>query len=395
MRAVVIEPFGGAAGDMLVCALVDAGADEKDVRGAMERASGLQVRFKRTKEGATSALMLDISGEDAPTRKVDEVLSMIRDAHLEEDVQSMAEGVFTLLARAEAAVHGESVESVHFHEVGQKDAIADIVGVCAALASLGSPPVYYVPPVPTGWGMVNGSHGTLPVPAPAVVEIARMCSMSVCRGTREGELLTPTGAALLGALASPLSNPMLPMSVLAAGYGAGSRRELGSVLRASIVELGIVEHDEVDVLETNVDDATGEELSYLANRLMDEGALDVSLVPALMKKGRMGTIVKVVARRGEGGRLASLIVSEGCSLGVRMFSGIHRAVARREVREVEIEVDGVPEKARVKLALKPDGAPYGLKAEYEDVRKIAEMHGTSLKRVERIVEGRAWEMFRG
>jgi len=394
MKAILIEPFDGAAGDMLVCALVDAGADERAVREAMESASGLDVQFKRVKRSAISAMKLEIAGEDRPKRSADEVLSLLRSAPLKKKTMSMAEEVFMLLARAEAAVHGEPMESVHFHEVGQKDAIADIVGVCTAVAELGFPPLYYLPPVPTGWGMVECAHGTFPVPAPAVLEVARLCNMTTCRGTQEGELLTPTGAALLGALASPIDSPVLPMRTLSAGYGAGSREELTSMLRASVVDVETCEHDEVDVLETNVDDATGEELSYLAERLLDEGALDVSLTPALMKKGRMGTIIKVIARKGEGDGLASLIVSEGGSLGVRMSRGMHRVVARRDVREIEVDVDGVLEKVRVKLALKPDGTLSGLKAEYEDVKSIAERRKLPLKKVGRVVEGKAWEVFR-
>ncbi len=394
MRTILIEPFDGAAGDMLVCALVDAGADETTVREAMEAASGLDVQFKKVKRNAISAKRLEIVGEDKPKRTADEVLSLLRSAPLEKETMSMAEDVFMLLARAEAAVHGEPMESVHFHEVGQKDAVADIVGVCAALAELGFPPLYYLPPVPTGRGMVECAHGTFPVPAPAVLEIARLCKMTTCRGTREGELLTPTGAALLGALASPLASPALSMRTLATGYGAGSREGMESVLRASVVDVETCEHDEVDVLETNVDDATGEELSYLTERLLDEGALDVALTPALMKKGRMGTIIRVIARKGEGDGLASLIISEGCSLGVRMSRGMHRVVARRDVREIEVNVDGVLERVRVKLALKPDGTLAGLKAEYEDVKSIAERRNLPLKKVERVVEGEAWRRFK-
>ncbi|MHC1592802.1 MAG: nickel pincer cofactor biosynthesis protein LarC2, partial [Methermicoccaceae archaeon] len=122
--------------------------------------------------------------------------------------------------------------------------------------------------------------------------------------------------------------------------------------------------------------------------------LDVSLTPALMKKGRMGTIIKVIARKGEGDGLASLIVSEGGSLGVRMSRGMHRVVARRDVREIEVDVDGVLEKVRVKLALKPDGTLSGLKAEHEDVKSIAERRKLPLKKVGRVVEGKAWEVFR-
>ena len=394
MRAVLIEPFGGAAGDMLVCALVDAGADADFVKGTMEAASGLEVEFRRTSREHISALALHVEGGDEGKRTLEEVLTHIRGSRVPQEVASMAEGVFTLLARAEAAVHGEPLERVCLHEVGQQDAMADIVGVCAALLDLGALPVYHVPPIPTGWGTVETSHGTYPVPAPAVVEIARLCALTTCRGALEGERLTPTGAALLGALSKPLPSPMLSMRTHAAGYGAGSRDKGANVVRASIVELHALEHDEVCVLETNVDDTTGEELAYLTERLMEEGALDVSVVPALMKKGRMGSILRVIARGVDVERMASLMALEGGTLGVRVYHSMHRMVARREMRKVDVDVDGMRERVRVKVALLPDGTPLSPKAEHEDLRSIAKRRNIPLRRLSRIVEGEAWRMVR-
>lgn len=393
MRAVLIEPFGGAAGDMLVCALVDAGADANFVKGAMEAASGLEVEFRRTSREHISALALDVGEENEGKRTLEEVLARIRSSRVPQEVASMAERVFTLLARAEAAVHGEPLEEVYLHEVGQQDAIADIVGTCAALFDLGSLPVYHMPPIPTGWGTVSTSHGLYPVPAPAVVEIARLCALITCRGALEGERLTPTGAALLGVLSKPLPSPMVSMRTHATGYGAGSRDEGANVVRASIVELHALEHDEVCVLETNVDDATGEELAYVVERLIEEGALDVSVVPALMKKGRMGSILMVIARREDVERMASLMALEGGTLGVRVYHGMHRMVARREMRKVDVDVDGVRESVRVKVAFLPNGTPFSLKAEHEDLRGIAKRRNIPLKRLSRIVEGEAWRLF--
>lgn len=392
MRCILIEPFSGVSGDMLLSALIDVGADENEVRKRIEDVSGLKVSFERCKRGFINALrMLVEPYEETEKTELSDIIKLIRDSDLPDEVMKTAEEVFVTLAKAENVVHNEDV--VHLHEVGQKDAIADVVGVCTALHLLGNLPLYYVPPIITGKGVVQTSHGTLPVPAPATLEIIRECKLITSHGSVMEELLTPTGAALVGVLSRPLSDSYVPVRTISIGYGAGTKElAVPNVLRARIVELLQFPSERVEMIEANVDDLSGEELGSLREKLEKE-ALDVVLVPALMKKGRMGTIIKAVVREGDGEKIANLIIEEGGSLGVRIYNTLHRAVAKRDIREVQFELEGVKESSRVKLGLGLNGRIVSVKAEYEDAKEISDRRGIPIKRVIRAIEDAGWRLF--
>jgi len=238
---------------------------------------------------------------------------------------------------------------------------------------------------------VQTSHGVLPVPAPATLEIIKRCGLITSPGSVAEELLTPTGAVLIGVLAKPLSESYIPIKTISVGYGAGTRElPIPNVLRVRISELSQFPSERVDVVEANVDDLTGEEIGNLREKL-EKKALDVVLIPALMKKGRIGTIIKAVVREGEGEGLAHLLIEEGGSLGVRIYNTLHRTVAKREIKKVEFELDGVRESSRVKIGIGLKGRPVSIKAEYEDAKEISRRRGIPIKRVIRAIEDAGWK----
>ncbi|OYV15122.1 MAG: hypothetical protein CG440_3 [Methanosaeta sp. NSM2] len=271
---------------------------------------------------------------------------------------------------------------------------AGIAGACAARASLEAERVLCLP-VSVGGGFVRSAHGLLAVPGPAALEILRSHSIPWRGGPTEEELLTPTGAALLAALVDEflLQAPLLRAERV--GCGAGRKDlEMPNVLRSVLAELlpagatapGHGQHgDSVVQLESNVDDVTGEVLGFLIERLMQEGALDVSILPALMKKGRAGSVIRAIARAGDGERLAGIIIRETGSLGVRVFPGIHRFLAEREETQVAVELDGEAHRSRIKVS-RLDGAIISLKPEYEDCKRIAEATGLPLREVSQKVK---------
>jgi pyridinium-3,5-bisthiocarboxylic acid mononucleotide nickel chelatase len=262
------------------------------------------------------------------------------------------------------------VEKVHFHEVGAVDSICDIVGACVALDLLGIGEVY-CSPVNTGHGTVNTQHGVLPVPAPATARLLEGKPV-YARGPAM-ELTTPTGAAIVAALARGFGAPPA-MTLLASGYGAGDREfpDHANVLRVLTGERsGAKETTTVTVIEANIDDSTPEVLGYAMERLMDQGALDVTLTPLLMKKGRPGTLLRVIAAPEESERLAGVVFAETSTLGVRQYPAERRVQARSV-----IEVETPHGKVRVKVSASGAFAP-----EYEDCRRVAQESGVPLRQV--------------
>ncbi|MEF8779346.1 MAG: nickel pincer cofactor biosynthesis protein LarC [Haloferacaceae archaeon] len=401
MRVIAFDGRTGAAGDMLLGALLAAGAD-RDALAPVE--DGLSVRYE-VSEASTEgvrATNVDVVLDDpsgagsspptsaeghGPSRSHTEVVEIVEGLDLPDPVESDALAVFQLLAEAEAAIHGVDVPAVHFHEVGADDAIADVVGTCLLFADL-NPDRVVTTPLSAGGGEVSTNHGTYPVPAPAVVELAERADWRLVGGPVDRELLTPTGAAILGHFAEGVE--ALPeLSVTGSGYGAGDA-DLGSrpnVLRAIVGrDAGRLRREEITVLETNLDDATPEILGGLHDRLAEAGALDVSVLPATMKKSRPGHLVKVVCRPGDARRVARALAIETGTLGVREHGAGHRWVADRRVEAVELSVDGRSYEVDVKVASTEDGAVYDVSAEYDDVAAVASETGLASREVARRAE---------
>jgi uncharacterized protein (TIGR00299 family) protein len=371
MKLCYFDAFSGISGDMTVGALLDAGAPaEALIEGLKSLGTGAIFEVEKTRRQGIAATKFRVhGGEQKAHRHLPQILKMIDGASLPPRARDRARAVFGKLAEAEARVHGVPMEKVHFHEVGAVDSIADIVGACLALELLDIGEVRSSP-LNLGSGTVTADHGVLPVPAPATAILVQ--GRPVYSRGPEVELTTPTGAAIVAALAVE-SGVMPPMRIQAAGYGAGDRDFPGqaNVLRAVIGERsGASEAAEILVMEANIDDSSPELLGYATERLLEAGALDVSLTAIQMKKGRPGTLLRVLAKPEDRERIASLVLAETTTLGLRMYSA-ERRVAERAIEEVETPFGRV----RMKVAGN-SAAP-----EYEDCREHARAAGVPLKQV--------------
>jgi uncharacterized protein (TIGR00299 family) protein len=388
MKALLFDPYSGASGDMILGSLLDLGADEREAQKAVESV-GCRLEISRTERSHISALRAVVVSSER-YESFEEAVSLIKASSLRGEALEKALRSLEILAEAESRVH-RSDALARFHEVGARDALADIAGSCAALHSLGVERILSLP-VSVGGGFVKASHGLLPVPGPAALEILRAFRIPWRGGPAEVELLTPTGAALLACLVDEfLPHPPL-LAVERVGYGAGERElPQPNALRAMVAEIKR-EHlgsDRVVQLETNVDDVTGEVLGNLIDLLMESGALDVSVIPVLMKKGRSGSAIRAIARQEDKERISRLMMRETGSLGVRVFPLLHRYVAEREMLEVEVAIGGRTCRAATK-ASRLDDEVLGYKPEYEDCRRIADETGLPLREVMRLVVEAAW-----
>jgi len=305
---------------------------------------------------------------------------------------AMAKRVFERINRAEEQVHGAHV---HFHEVGADDAIADVIGACTALHSLGVDGVA-VMPVALGRGFATGSHGTFPIPAPATAAILSRSGLITMQGDEETELCTPTGAALLAEFSTIPATNLGAYAIRAVGYGAGTRDPDGvpNVLRAMDIETtgddGTLPQDTVDILETNIDDVSGEVIAHAIARFMEKGARDASAIPLIMKKGRPGFLIRVICTSDTSGELAELMARELGTLGIRCIPAIHRFIAKRTIEEVEVEIAGKHRAMPVKVGWMHGGI-YSLKAEFDPARNWATELGIPLHELQRAIENAAWK----
>ncbi|MBP7634004.1 nickel pincer cofactor biosynthesis protein LarC [Candidatus Ozemobacteraceae bacterium] len=315
---------------------------------------------------------------DLPERGLREIRDLIAAAKYPAGVADRALACFYELAVAEAEVHGATPETVHFHEVGARDSIADIVGAAICLEELGITSVR-VSPIHVGRGFVNCRHGKMPVPAPATALLLRGYEIYSLPDV-DGELTTPTGAAILRGLHAKPGFPVgfVPKKI---GTGAGSRRfAVPNILRAFLGDSGSaagnVDYDEVSVLETNIDNVSGELLGYVAERLWELGALDVTMTPLIMKKGRPGTALGVMVPPALAARAQELLFSELPTLGLRRQT-VSRAVLRREKRELQTSYGTVA----AKKIIDQDGTVRTV-PEYESLRAIAIDTGTPLRDIQ-------------
>ena len=372
MKICYLDAFSGISGDMTVGALIDAGADAGALVQALEAlGTGAQFEMEKTKRRGIAASKFRVLGGDGKShRHLKHILEMIEKSGIAARAKQNASAVFQRLGEAEAKVHAIPLEKVHFHEVGAVDSICDIVGACIGLDLLDVGAVYSSA-LNVGSGTVKTEHGVLPVPAPATSEL--LTGKPIYARGPSLELTTPTGAAIAVTLATQFG-ALPPMRVIASGYGAGDHdfAEHANVLRVLIGETsGAAESTTVVVLEANIDDSSPQVLGYAMERLLDAGALDVTLAPVQMKKGRPGTTLSVIARPEDREALANLIFAETTTLGLRLYSAERRVKARRFV-----EVSTVHGTVRMKIGENGSFAP-----EYEDCRKIARESGVPLKTI--------------
>lgn len=393
MRTLAFDGRMGASGDMILGALLAVGAD-RSVLEPVEAALDVEYRIERITDHGIAATRVQVLRDGValegggPSRSFADVRARVESIDLPADVETDAIETFRLLAEAEARVHSVDVADTHFHEVGADDAIADVVGAVLLLADLGMDRVL-TGPLATGGGEVAMEHGRYPVPAPAVVELAREAPWSIRGGPVESELLTPTGAAILARMAEGVET-LPPLSVSATGYGAGRREfpDRANVLRAT-VGAAVFSRDDITVLETNLDDVTPEVLGGLQETLIEAGARDVTIIPATMKKSRPGHLVQVIAKPDDAGRIVRRLAAETGTLGVRETGVSHRWIADRGVETVTVDVAGDRFEVDVKVGRDDGGDVYDVSAEYDDAAAVARATGRSIRDVMRLAE-REW-----
>jgi uncharacterized protein (TIGR00299 family) protein len=372
MRIAYFDAFSGIAGDMTVGALLDAGADFTAlVAGLDSLGTGARFRFEKTKRKGIAATKFDIDFEDQKKhRHLPHIVKMIEAAELPARAKQNAILVFETLGKAEAQVHGTTIEKVHFHEVGAIDSICDIVGACLGLELLGVEGVY-CSPINTGSGTVEADHGVMPVPTPATALL--LAGKPIYARGPETELTTPTGAALMAALSLGFG-PVPAMTIASAGFGSGTKDfpMMANVVRVLVGEkTGAREATLISVIEANIDDSTPEVLGYAVERLLEAGALDVTLQPVYMKKQRPGTLLQVLALPEQQEQLSALVLAETSTLGLR----ISQAERRVEARSL-VEVNTIYGSVRVKVSASGAAAP-----EYDDCRRVAQAAATPLKEI--------------
>ncbi len=371
MTICYIDAFSGLAGDMLLGALADAGANTRVISNALDSFGlGATISWDRVQRRGISATKFRV-GVNQPSkhRHLSGILKLIHAADLPDSAKAKAERVFRVLGEAEAAVHAMDIEKVHFHEVGAVDSICDIVGICLAFDLLGIEFIH-CSPINVGSGTVKTEHGILPVPAPATAKLLQGKPI-YSRGPAL-ELTTPTGAAVVAALATTFG-AMPPMRVQAIGYGAGDYdfTEHANVVRVMLGETSTaVEATTVTVIEANIDDASPQIIAYAMELLLEAGALDALIIPVQMKKGRPGVLLQVIADNDKREELAAILFRETTTLGVR-FHTAERRVQSREWVHVQTPHGNVRVKA----------GDYGFAPEYEDVRRIASAEGIPMKQI--------------
>lgn len=381
MRVAYCDCFSGISGDMFLGALLDAGLPLAILK---ERLAGLQLGgeyellTKKVMKGSIQATQLSVNlinehkVEPAHDhRHLDDILSLVQKSTLTEKVKNISTNIFITLAEAEGNVHGVKKEAVHFHEVGAVDSIVDIVGAAIGLDYLSIEKVYSSP-LPVGSGRIMTQHGELPLPAPATAELMRMARAPIKPVDSDKELVTPTGAAILTTLAE-FGQPAMTYENI--GIGSG-RHDLpwANILRVMIGEL-VEPPSNMVVIETNIDDMTGEGMGFIMQKLFENHALDVFFTPIYMKKNRPATMLSVISRQQDEKPLADIILRETTSFGVRVYP-IGRHEAEREIMTVRCDYGEI----RVKIK-RMNHISYQAAPEYEDCARLARETGEPFQNV--------------
>lgn len=366
----------GISGDMFLSCLVDAGweiAQLQRVIDALKLPEACSVAAARVMRKAIQATHVDVhTPHSHQHRHLHHIETIITAAELSQTVKDRAIAVFRRLAAAEAKVHGSTFEKVHFHEVGALDAIIDIVGTCAGLEALGITQVY-ASPVPLGWGWTNSDHGQIPIPAPATLELLAAAHVPTRQSPGGGELVTPTGAALLAEVAQ-FGQPPMTLSRIANGTGTRDP-EWPNVARLLLGEPLDAPTGALVEMATNIDDMNPQLYGPVMDKLLASGALDVWLASVQMKKNRPGVVLHILAPAAAETTLAQILLRETSTLGIRSHA-VTRHEAQREFRQVSTPFGSVTLKVK-----RLDGQVIGATPEFEDCRKLAEQHGVPIKQV--------------
>jgi uncharacterized protein (TIGR00299 family) protein len=378
MKVLYFDLIGGASGDMILGALIDAGVPAEKL---IEMLAGLKLdEFELIatpiEKNGFQAIKVDIRvGEQPPERHLKDILEVIRNSSLPISIQDRAIRIFQEIALVEAGIHNKPVDHIHLHELGGTDTIVDVTGALLALDFLGVSHIY-ASPIPLGSGYIKGAHGQIPLPAPATMGLLK--GLPVRKTEIKAELITPTGAALLAELVKDFSPPP-EMKVEAVGYGAGSRDlPIPNLLRVMIgetAETGNQIREQLILIESNLDDLNPEIYPYVMESLFNAGALDVCLVPVQMKKNRPGTQIQVLVEVQKAEDMREILFQETSTLGIRQTQ-VDRYSLPRNIQEVSTSFGIV----RIKVA--GEGTKFQKASpEYDDCQKLARENDIPIQQV--------------
>ncbi len=409
MRTLLIDcSTAGISGDMLLAGLLDLGVSPGIIKQRLESlpkycgfCSSLSLTATKVTRGGFAASHVKFehnqsSRSIAGSHLLEAYGKAARGFGLSERAQELGHRALNMLVDSEAALHGESAADVHLHEAGSVDTLCDILGTCLALEELGfiSGSKIIGTHVAVGGGSLAFSHGTVPVPPPATLEILRRASYPFHGTNIDLELATPTGAALLTTLVQEVVGSYPSMRATRTGYGAGNADppNLPNVLR--LVEGELLQEsakDEVSILETTVDDVPGEVLGYTTERLLLEGARDAIIIPAFGKKNRPAFLIQVICDNKKADQLSRILFEETGTLGIRVNRS-HRSLALRQTMQINAKVNGRTFPVRIKVSTDSLGKLLGFKPAYDDIAVIAQTTGMALRNVSEIVREQAKRM---
>ena len=386
---IIIDPqSSGIAGNMIIGALVDLGANKDELKDVMEKSAKpfgkVEVSFNKvSKHGIDSTFCHVEMIEHSHSVNYPEFIEKIESLDIDENVKKTSLKVFERIAKAESKVHGKDLQTIHFHEVGASDAVADVIGSIYAYYSLNLNQQKIIGlPIAVGGGRIKTAHGTIPVPAPAVLEILK--DANIVGGPVDSELATPTGSAIYAEICDEILEFIPQVKPKKIAYGAGKKDfDHPNILR--IMETSdISEKDTIDVIETNLDHLTGEEIGYLFDKLLDNGASDVSITPIIMKKNRPGNLLKVISRKENREAILDVIFKETGSLGIRIAPHLHRGVAKREFEVETFTINGKDYDVTFKTGYVA-GKVISRRPEYEDLKRIAKDSGLALRDIKEMI----------
>jgi pyridinium-3,5-bisthiocarboxylic acid mononucleotide nickel chelatase len=377
----------GVAGDMILGALLDLGANVDKVTSAIKSLEkteygyqNIKIDVKEILRGEFRAKQIDVTSQSAKKRRGSQLIEVVEKAaaniELSVKAREFASKTIRTLVSTEANLHKTSFDDAHLHEVALVDTAAEILGCAVALDDLRLFEArIYSTPVAVGGGTFHFSHGIVSSPAPATLAILQSKNFPFHGGPIETELATPTGVSILVNLVDEVVKFYPSIEPLKVGYGAGTKEfpEMPAVLRFTMGKSldGGLNRDAIAVLETNVDDITGEILGYTIDKLLDEGAKDVCIIPMLTKKNRPGQIIKVITEQKDAQRLSKVLIDETGTLGVRIYY-CERHIINRELHTVDLMLMGNKETVRLKVAKDASGKIVRVKPEYEDLKRLAE-----------------------
>jgi len=395
MKIAYFDCFSGISGDMTVGALLDAGLKIETLEKELKKLglSGYQLEVNKVVKKGISATQFKVKiKEEGVERRFKDILTNLEESKLDEEIKKETKKIFFNIAQAESKIHQKDIDKIHFHEIGGLDSIIDITSAVIGIKTLGIEEIYSSA-LPVGKGFVKCAHGVIPVPAPATLELLK--NIPTYSGGIESEMITPTGAAIIGTLAKSFGERPL-MKIERIGYGAGEKEfTIPNILRVSIGEKKLKDEklkdgyvsDEAVLIESNIDDMNPEFYDYIMDQLFSQGALDVFLTPIQMKKNRPANMLSIVIYEQNLKEILEVLFSESTTLGVRI-----REIKRLKLAQQNFIAETKYGKIKVKVGMFK-GEIKNIAPEYEDCKKIAEQHQVPLKEVYEEVKKVAYDKF--